>query len=356
MAQQDDRTEKPTPKRRKKARSEGRVARSVEISSASVLVATLAALALTAPTLLRECEALMREGLLRSGSPDAVGSGALGNVSMWGLMAFAKAAAPVVFAAAGAGVLSSVAQVGLRFTPKAIKPSFKKLNPAQGLKRMFGPQQGVELLKAVVKLVIVGGVAGSAVWSRLPTLGSMVGMPPGALLVELAHLVLSIALRAVGAFALVAAADYAWQRRKHEKSLKMSKQDVKQEMKESDLAPELRGQMRRRQAEQARKRMLADVPTADVVVVNPTHYAVALRYDGAKAAPEVVAKGLDHIALTIRRVAEEAGVAIVHEPPLARALYRDVEIGQQIPEQFFQAVAEVLAFVFRTAGRRRRVA
>jgi flagellar biosynthetic protein FlhB len=271
-------------------------------------------------------------------------------------MAFAKAAAPVVFAAAGAGVLSSVAQVGLRFTPKAIKPSFKKLNPAQGLKRMFGPQQGVELLKAVVKLVIVGGVAGSAVWSRLPTLGSMVGMPPGALLVELAHLVLSIALRAVGAFALVAAADYAWQRRKHEKSLKMSKQDVKQEMKESDLAPELRGQMRRRQAEQARKRMLADVPTADVVVVNPTHYAVALRYDGAKAAPEVVAKGLDHIALTIRRVAEEAGVAIVHEPPLARALYRDVEIGQQIPEQFFQAVAEVLAFVFRTAGRRRRVA
>jgi flagellar biosynthetic protein FlhB len=102
--------------------------------------------------------------------------------------------------------------------------------------------------------------------------------------------------------------------------------------------------------------MLADVPTADVVVVNPTHYAVALRYDGAKAAPEVVAKGLDHIALTIRRVAEEAGVAVVHEPPLARALYRDVEIGQQIPEQFFQAVAEVLAFVFRTAGRRRRVA
>jgi flagellar biosynthetic protein FlhB len=136
----------------------------------------------------------------------------------------------------------------------------------------------------------------------------------------------------------------------------MSKEEVRKEAKESDVSPEMKGQMRRRQAEMARKRMLADVPTADVVVVNPTHYAVALRYDGSKPAPEVIAKGLDHLALTIRRIAEDAGVTVVHQPPLARALYREVELGQMIPEELFTAVAEVLAFVFRTARRRRRPA
>jgi flagellar biosynthetic protein FlhB len=225
MAQNDDRTEKPTPKRRKKAREEGRVAKSAEIGSASVLVATMAALAFTAPSLLSQCEAVMRDGLSRSGTPGSASSG----LAMWGMMAFAKAAAPVVLAAAAAGVAASVFQVGLRFTPKALRPSFKKLNPAEGLKRMFGPNQAVELVKSIAKVAIVGAVAGTAVWSRLPTLGGLVGLPPGELLVTLAHLLLSIALRAVGAFAVVAAADYAWQRRKHEKSLKMSKQDVKQE-------------------------------------------------------------------------------------------------------------------------------
>jgi flagellar biosynthetic protein FlhB len=136
----------------------------------------------------------------------------------------------------------------------------------------------------------------------------------------------------------------------------MTKEEVKNEHRQSDVAPEVRGAIRRRQAEAARKRMLADVPTADVVVVNPTHYAVALRYDGSRPAPEVVAKGVDLIAANIRRVAEENDVPIVREAPLARALYAQVEIGQMIPEDFFAAVAQVLAFVFRTAARRRHAA
>src|SRR5262249_9132221 len=159
--------------------------------------------------------------------------------------------------------------------------SFAKLNVAKGLKRMVSPKQTFELGKAMAKIAIIGTVAGLAVWSKLPSMGQLVGLPPGALLVQLAHLVLSIGLRTVGAFVLVAAADFAWQRYQHEKSLKMTKQEVKQEFKESDVSPEIRGQIRRRQAEAARNRMLADVPTADVVVVNPTHYAVALRYDGS---------------------------------------------------------------------------
>jgi flagellar biosynthetic protein FlhB len=131
---------------------------------------------------------------------------------------------------------------------------------------------------------------------------------------------------------------------------------VKREAREADLSPEVKGQIRRKQMEAARRRMLTDVPSADVVVVNPTHYAVALRYDGTAHAPEVVAKGVDELARKIREIAEDADISIVHAPPLARALYRDVEVGQLIPEEFFQAVAEILAFVFRTAGRRRRVA
>jgi flagellar biosynthetic protein FlhB len=349
-----DKTEKPTPKRRQKAREQGQVARSADLNSTAVLLATIAALAVTGPHLLSTCEQILSAGLSRSSNPALASKSGMGSLLSWGMTSFAGAAAPVLIAAAAAGILASVAQVGLRFSGKALKPSFHNLHVAKGLKRLVEPSQLVELGKSLAKVSVVGGVAAMAVWSRLPTMGALVGMPPGALLVELAKVVLSIAIRVGGAMAVIAVLDYLWQKRRHEKSLKMSKEEVRREAKESDVSPEMKGQMRRRQAESARKRMLADVPTADVVVVNPTHYAVALRYDGSKAAPEVVAKGLDHLALQIRKIAEENGVTVVHEPPLARALYRDVEIGHMIPEELFTAVAEVLAFVFRTARRRRK--
>jgi flagellar biosynthetic protein FlhB len=152
---------------------------------------------------------------------------------------------------------------------------------------------------------------------------------------------------------LIAVADFVLARRRHEKSLMMTKDEVKREHREADLPPEVKGKLRQKQAEQARKRMLAEVPTADVVIVNPTHYAVALRYDGTRPAPELVAKGVDHVAAQIRRAAQEHGVPILSNPPLARQIYADVELGQMIPEQFYAAVAEILAWVFRTANRRR---
>jgi flagellar biosynthetic protein FlhB len=281
----------------------------------------------------------------------------LSSLTMSSMRSFGIAIAPVVIAAAATGIIASIAQVGVHFSTKALQPSFQKLNFFTGLKRMFGVNQVVELGKSLSKLAIVGVVAGTAFWSHMATFGSLVGMQPGLLLASVSKLVLSIGLRVAVALFVVAAADYLWQRHKFEKSLKMTKDEVKREAREADLPPELRGQIRKKLSEASRRRMMADVPTADVVVVNPTHYAVALRYDASKTAPEVVAKGVDELALTIRRIAEEAGVTIVHQPPLARALYRDVELGKMIPEEFFHAVAEVLAFVFRTAaGRRRRVA
>jgi flagellar biosynthesis protein FlhB len=161
-----------------------------------------------------------------------------------------------------------------------------------------------------------------------------------------------VARRIAVAYLVIAIIDYAYQRHRHEKSLKMSKEDVKEEGKQQSLPPEVRGAIRRRQIQAARARMMSAVPQADVVVTNPTHFAVALKYDSAKAAPEVVAKGPDLVAAQIRKVAKEHGIPVIEDPPLARALHAGVEVGQEIPEEFFQAVAQLLAFVFRVAGRR----
>jgi len=354
---QPERTEKPTPKRRSKARREGRVARSADLSAAGALLGGLAALALQAPALLARTEAIVHDGLARSGRPGLVAEGAgLGALLAWSARSFAAAAAPVALGAAAGGLVAGVAQAGLRFSPKALRPSFERLNPGAGLKRLLGKRQLVELAKSLAKLAVVGGAGASALWAHASGLGALVGAPPGLLAGRIGSSVLSVAVRAGAALLALALLDYAWQRRLHERSLRMTKDEVKREARENDLSPELRGRIRRRQVEVSRRRMLAEVARADVVVVNPTHYAVALRYDGTRPAPEVVAKGADHLARRIREAAEEARVPVVHAPPLARALYRDVELGGLIPEELFHAVAEVLAFVFRTAGARRRVA
>jgi flagellar biosynthetic protein FlhB len=322
-----------------------------------VLIATLAALAIDAPRLLAATEEIIRVGLERASTPGvAVSATGLSSLTMVSLREFGLAVAPVLIAAAAAGVITSVAQVGFHFSSKALKPSFQKLNLFAGLKRIFGVNQLVELGKSLSKIVIVGGVAGMAFWSRMSTFGGLVGLSPAGILVGISKLILSIGIRVGAALFVIAALDYIWQKHKLDKSLKMTKDEVKREAREADLPPELRGQIKRKLSEGVRRRMMADVPTADVVVVNPTHYAVSLRYDPTKSAPEVVAKGIDELARTIRRIAEEAGVTIVHQPPLARALYRDVELGKMIPEEFFHAVAEVLAFVFRTARKRRHAA
>ncbi len=350
-----DKTEKPTPRRRSDARKKGQVAKSMEINTAVVLLASLAVLSLFGPRMLSELEEMLAEGLTRAGDPSqAAGGDSLMQLFSWGARSFATIGAPVMLVALVAGVLASVSQVRLKFTPHVLKPSLKKLNPLQGMKRIFGPQAVFEGLKATVKTGIVALVAFLAVWPKLPELAALVGLPPAAILGLLGSLVLSVGFKAGAALVLIAAVDWAWQKRRHEKGLKMTKEELRREAKQAEVPPEVRRAIKQRQYEMARRRMLADVPTADVVVTNPTHYAIALRYDGDKPAPEIVARGADLVAQAIREVAEEHGVPVVSDPPLARALYRDVEIGQEIPERFFQAVAEVLAFVYRTSGRRRR--
>jgi flagellar biosynthetic protein FlhB len=236
--------------------------------------------------------------------------------------------------------------------PAGLKPDFKKLNPLTGAKNLFGPNAIAETLKSVAKVSAVGGIVALAVFPKLEELAGLLGMPAAELLPHLAKEVLAIAQRAALAYLVIAAADAIYQRWRFAKQMTMDKQEVKDEHKSTELPPEVRGAIRRRQMQAARARMMADVPTADVVVTNPTHFAVALRYDPEKAAPEVVAKGSDLLAKKIREIAVDSGVPVISDPPLARSLHASVEVGRVIPEELYQAVAQLLAFVYRTARRR----
>jgi len=265
-------------------------------------------------------------------------------------------AAPVVIVCAIAGVLANVLQVGFKPSTKAVKPDFKKLNPASGLKQMFSPNTAVEAVKSILKITAVGTIVAIALFPKLDEMAALVGMPPQALLPHLAQLILHLAQRAALAYLAIAAADFFWQRYRFEKQLRMDKEEVKQEFKQQELPSEIKSAQRRRAMELARARMMDAVPTADVVVTNPTHYSVALRYDSEKPAPVVVAKGTDYLALRIRRAAADHGVMVVPDPPLARALYASVDVNRMIPEDMFAAVAQLLAYVYKVAGAARAAA
>jgi flagellar biosynthesis protein FlhB len=353
MAHQD-RTEKATPKHRERARKRGQVARSADVGGSLVLAAGLFALSLLGPRIVSSCESAFRQILAEIADP-ARATSAAGLKALMSTMVstLGETIAPIAGICLAAGVLGGAAQVGFRPSLEALKPDFKRINPLSGARNLFGPNLIFEALKAVAKVTVVGLVAGLTLIPGLDTLASEVGIPPGALALVLSHRGIAIAQRATFAYLAIAAVDYAWQRRRHERGLRMTKQEFKDELRQYGLPAEVKAALRRRQMLAARTRMMAAVPEADVVIANPTHFAVALRYDGSHAAPEVVAKGQDLIALQIRRVAEEHDVMVVSDPPLARALHRSTEIGQVIPEELYAAVARVLAFVYRMARRRR---
>ena len=351
MASGGDRTEKATPKKRDEARKKGQVARSMDLNGAVVLLAALFALSAFAPKMLHRISDATRELLLLVSQPEVVGRESVGDVLMQVATAWLLSLAPIAAVCMVAGLLTSVGQVGLKPSFQAVKPDPKKLNPLAGAKMIFGTHALFEGVKSIVKVLAVGTIAVLAVLPKLDELAALVGMPPAVLLSEIAHLALGIAQRAAVAYLVIAVADVIYQRWRHEKNLKMDKQEVKDEGKQQQLPAEVKGAQRRRAMELARARMMDAVPTADVVVTNPTHFSVALRYSADAPAPIVVAKGQDLVALRIRELAREAGVAVVPDPPLARALHASVDIGRMIPEELFQAVAGLLAYVYRTAGR-----
>ncbi len=350
----DDRTEKATPKHRERARKKGQVARSPDVSGSVVLVAGLLAISSVGPAIVHATAGSFRDIFSQIANPARATSAA----GLQGLLATTRstiiaAVGPIAGVCAAAAIVAGVGQVGFKPTIQALKPDFRRINPVSGAKNLLGANLVFETLKAIAKVSIVGGVAALVLLPGLTGLASMVGIKPYQLGLLFSQRAQGVAEDAAFAYLAIGAIDYAWKRRKHVKELMMSKQQVKDETRQYGVSAEVKSALRRRQLQAARVRMMAAVPNADVVVTNPTHYAVALLYDGTRTAPEVVAKGRDLVALQIKRIAEENDVPVVADPPLARALHGSTEIGHVIPEELYAAVAQVLAFVYRLAGRRR---
>lgn len=349
-----DRTEKATPRHRKRAREKGQIARSSDLSGAAVLMAGIAAVGATGTRIEQAGASTLREAFSDIANPGrATTAAGLGGLMHSALSTVALTVGPVAGACVLAALLVGVAQAGFRPTPQALKPDFRRINPVSGARNLLGLNLLFEAVKASAKVGVVGAVAALALLPSMTGLAANVGIAPPALGGLGAGTALAIAERACMAYLLIGVIDYGWRRWRNEQQLRMTKQEVRDEVRQHEISNEVKAAQRRRRMQAARARMMAAVPNADVVVANPTHYAVALLYDGRRSAPEVVAKGQDLIALQIRRIAEEHGVPVVTDPPLARALHASVEIGQVIPRELYAAVARVLAYVYRVAGRRR---
>jgi flagellar biosynthetic protein FlhB len=353
MASEDaERTEAPTPKRRQEARERGQVARSVELNSALLLLGACGALAFGGAMMGQTLLGAFREGLQLGGTADLTREAIRGRF-VGAALAVAKAISPVVLTGAVVGVLANVLQVGFLVAPQAIGVHWERVNPARGVANVLSLRGAVEAVKALLKIAILGTVAYRTLqpeWARFPGLAEM----------DLLELVwwqvglgLRLAFRVVGVYGLLALADYVYQRWQHERSLRMSRNEILEEGKQQEGNPQIRARVRSLQQERRMRRMMQDVPSASVVVVNPTHIAVAIRYDqGTMRAPRVIAKGKRLLAERIVRLAREGGVPIVQDIPLARTLYKLVEVGGEIPVALYKAVAKVLAYVYARAARR----
>ncbi|MHB1835079.1 MAG: flagellar biosynthesis protein FlhB, partial [Solirubrobacteraceae bacterium] len=344
----DDRTEKPTGKRKNEARRKGQVANSAETNGAVVLLAGLAALLMLSPAIVSAVADAMQTSFSLASKPHTVTSAA----GLHGLLTLVihtveSTLAPIAGICLAGALIANIAQVRFRPAWSKIKPDFRHISPLGGFKRVFGKQIAFQFAKAVAKVAVVGGIAAMTLLPQITGVSAAVGTTPGALGSLMSSNALAIIERVVAVYLLIALADLIWSRRQHAKSLKMTKREVKDEAKDADAPPEVKAALRRRQFQVIRARMMAAVPTADVVVTNPTHYAVALRYDGTLPAPVVVAKGKNLIAAQIRRIATEHGVPIVPDPPLARSLFSMVDLDRMIPAELYAAVAQVLAYVYR---------
>lgn len=349
MAQDPSRTEKATPRRRQKAREEGSVPRSTDFDGAILLWgnfflflglggATMALLTQQAAHFLRKAQpgALEEAGRLSL----------LSDVyQILGRLLLPFLAANLLIA-----LVSGFAQRGFSFSTKALEPKFDRLNPAKGFSRIFSSRAAMDLLKSLAKFALLAWVAYAVLAPRIPVLLDTLKLPLGQSLELFRSAVFALYRNVMLAMLLLALADFAWQRFSFEKSIRMTKQEVKDEAKDAEGSPEIKQKQKSIMQAMARRRMLAEVPKATVVVTNPTHVAIALRYDEQTAAPVCVAKGLDHLALKIRERARAGGVPILERPELARAMYRVVEVDKPIPRDLYQAVAQVLAFVYRLRG------
>jgi flagellar biosynthetic protein FlhB len=347
-ADKSQKTEKPTPKRLKKARQEGQIPRSPEVAAWVGLLVAVFLIRFTFTMGATVCRELMTQIRVVAANPEPA---AALRLLAEGLIGAAKALAPLLLGLMLSGVLMSVAQGGIHPSGKKLKPKFGRLNPLKGIKRVFGSHGAWEATKALAKTGILAVLLYRTIDSVLPLVQAGTAVPLAYVLHVCSDTIFRLGRDAAIAGMIMAGADYALQRRRTGKSLMMSKQEIKEEHRNSDGDPLVKSARRSRQLAISRNRMMAEVAQADVVLVNPTHVAVALRYEAAKGAPRVVAKGAGRIASRIRELATENRVPMVADVPLARTLHRVCEVGQEIPLELYTAVARILAFIFALKSR-----
>lgn len=348
-----EKTEKPTAKKRQKAREKGQVLRSPEVNSVVILILAFIAFKYFTPYMFEQISDVLRYSFKQFGSKDfELNMVNLQAIFIAMVLAASKALLPIVGFAMLGGLAASYAQVGFLFSTEPLMPKFERLNPVEGLKRMFSLRSFFEAMKSVLKIMVIGYAAYSVYKAEFNRFPYLIDMDIQSSVAYLGQLILRLAFRVAIYLFVLAVIDYLFQRWQHEKSLRMEKQEVKEEYKQQEGDPQLRGKIKQKQREVSMRRMMQELPKADVVITNPTHYAVALQYDAkTMGAPVVIAKGQDRIALNIKAVATEHNITIVENKPLAQALYKTADIGDVIPGDLYQAVAEVLAFVYKLKGK-----
>lgn len=346
------RTEEPTPKRREEARADGRTPQSVEITAATVLLAALLATWRNGDAAIASLREAMRRSLVAISKTDLTPA-QLGDVLHGMLNDVTAVVIPILAATAVAGFVATVAQIGLQFNGKRLLPDASKMSPASGLQRIFSSKGLFDLAKALVKISLIGWLAWKVVRAAEGKIIALSGASPRELLSITGGEVARLVGWSTGILVVLAAIDYAWQRRQHNQSLRMTKSEVKDEARQAEGDPKIKGRLKRAYQELVKTRSLADVPTADVIITNPIHLAVALKYvPGQMGAPKVVAKGAEGMAQRIKDIARKHGVPIMERRSLARALFRSVPVGGEIPSTLYRAIAEILAYVYGLKQRR----
>ncbi len=350
-----EKTEQATPKKLKEGRDEGQVAKSMEINSFAIFTSGLLLLYITQQFLSSQMSTMSKH-LFNNLDTLSINVNTIQEFAKTGFFFFIITIAPVFFGLFIIAFVASASQTGINFSAKALAPKFNKLNPFENIKNIFFSSSSlVELSKSLLKLIAVGGFAFLVIKDLVKTSTSLMGLTIEEIVNFMIQSALSFLIKISLVYAVIAAIDFIFQKHKFKQEMMMTKQEVKEEHKQTDGDPLIKSRIKRQQFQMAKNRMMKDVPKADVIITNPTHYAIAIKYDIQKdGAPKVVAKGVDLVAQRIKEIAIEYNIPMHEDRQLARALYKMCEIGDQIPHSLFQAVAQVLAYVYKLRDESKR--
>ncbi|MBB6430755.1 flagellar biosynthesis protein FlhB [Algisphaera agarilytica] len=346
-----DKTEQATPRRKTEARNDGNLAKSQDLTAAVMLLAAIIGLQVFGLRVFSNMRHTVETLLTGAHTSNPARIDDLGAISAYSMRALIAMLAPLLLIVTAAGLVAVVGQVGFLVTGKPLVPDPKKLNPIKGIQQMFSARSAVRLVMSIGKFILIGAVAGYVIYRDMEKILHLAELSSVQAFIVSARMVFELAMILAALLIVLALLDYWYQKWQHNKDLMMTKEQVKQEMKDMDGDPMVKQRRARVARQLAMQRMAQAVPNADVIVTNPTHYAIALKYDkNENQAPKVIAKGADFMAMRIRQIAALNGIPLVERKPLARALYAGVEVGEEIPQEHYAAVAEILAYVYRLSG------